>query len=196
MRAKSGLLATAAVLLGGCMLGPDYERPELELPASFVQPVEEGASFANTPWWELFDALEPGEAGIPVEAALQRILGDRGRRGDDLPASERLTLWTEAIRDGWLLPEAIRPALRRLLDESGAAPADVLARYRSPLDDSNLDRIADSIRSEFESLHTTKPESKLRWAMGRLRNDWLGHYRAAVVLDRLQRKLGGPEVTR
>jgi multidrug efflux system outer membrane protein len=58
MRAKSGLLATAAVLLGGCTLGPDYERPELELPASFVQPVEEGASFANAPWWELFDDPE------------------------------------------------------------------------------------------------------------------------------------------
>jgi len=42
------------VLLGGCALGPDYERPEIDTPAAYVQPVEEGASFANTPWWELF----------------------------------------------------------------------------------------------------------------------------------------------
>ena len=58
MRARFCLLAIAAVLLGGCTLGPDYERPELDLPASYVQPVEEGASFANTPWWELFDDPE------------------------------------------------------------------------------------------------------------------------------------------
>ena len=67
MWAKFCLLATAAVLLGGCTLGPDYERPELDLPAGYVQPVEEGASFANTPWWELF---EDPELKYLVELAL------------------------------------------------------------------------------------------------------------------------------
>ena len=54
MRGRLCYLAGAAVLLGGCTLGPDYERPELDTPASYIQPIEEGASFANTPWWELF----------------------------------------------------------------------------------------------------------------------------------------------
>jgi multidrug efflux system outer membrane protein len=36
------------------MLGPDYQRPELDLPAAYVQPVAEGESLANLPWWELF----------------------------------------------------------------------------------------------------------------------------------------------
>lgn len=40
--------------LAGCALGPDYERPEIETPATYVQPVEEGESFANTAWWDLF----------------------------------------------------------------------------------------------------------------------------------------------
>jgi multidrug efflux system outer membrane protein len=40
--------------LGGCAAGPDYERPELDVPQSYIQPVEQGESFANTPWWELF----------------------------------------------------------------------------------------------------------------------------------------------
>ena len=40
--------------LGGCAAGPDYERPELEVPETYIQPVEQGESFANTPWWELF----------------------------------------------------------------------------------------------------------------------------------------------
>ena len=48
-------LAPFALAIGGCTLGPDYERPELETPASYIQPIEQGESFANTPWWELFE---------------------------------------------------------------------------------------------------------------------------------------------
>jgi multidrug efflux system outer membrane protein len=48
--------ATLSLLLlaGGCALGPDYERPEIDTPDGYVQPVQEGQSFANAPWWELF----------------------------------------------------------------------------------------------------------------------------------------------
>ncbi len=53
------------LLIGGCALGPDYERPELELPAAYVQPIDEGESFANLPWWELF--------GDPALNALIRV---------------------------------------------------------------------------------------------------------------------------
>ena len=35
-------------------MGPDYRRPEVDTPPAYVQPTEEGESFANTPWWELF----------------------------------------------------------------------------------------------------------------------------------------------
>jgi len=50
LRASSfGLLGA----LGGCALGPDYERPEIDTPAAYVQPVEEGESFANLSWWDL-----------------------------------------------------------------------------------------------------------------------------------------------
>jgi len=42
------------LLLGGCAAGPDYERPQLEVPENYIQPIEQGESFANTPWWELF----------------------------------------------------------------------------------------------------------------------------------------------
>ncbi len=36
-------------------MGPDYERPELDIPETYVQPVDTGESFANMPWWELFE---------------------------------------------------------------------------------------------------------------------------------------------
>ena len=48
-------LTVAAVVTGGCTLGPDYERPELATPESYIQPVQEGVSIANAPWWELFE---------------------------------------------------------------------------------------------------------------------------------------------
>ncbi|MEJ2516240.1 MAG: efflux transporter outer membrane subunit [Gammaproteobacteria bacterium] len=53
MRARF-LCVALGLLAGGCTLGPDYERPPLETPATYVQPVQEGESFANIPWWELF----------------------------------------------------------------------------------------------------------------------------------------------
>ena len=60
-------LLLSMLAVGGCTLGPDYERPELETPASYIQPIDEGESFANTPWWELFD--DP-QLQVLVETAL------------------------------------------------------------------------------------------------------------------------------
>ncbi len=55
MRSRVELLALALPLLvAGCAAGPDYERPELEVPENWLQPVGQGESFANTPWWDLF----------------------------------------------------------------------------------------------------------------------------------------------
>lgn len=38
----------------GCALTPDYERPELELPDTWHEPTDAGASMANLPWWDLY----------------------------------------------------------------------------------------------------------------------------------------------
>jgi hypothetical protein len=54
MMHRGRFLLPVVALLGGCTLGPDYERPELAVPESYVQPVQEGESFANMPWWDLF----------------------------------------------------------------------------------------------------------------------------------------------
>jgi multidrug efflux system outer membrane protein len=47
------LLATA-LAVGGCTLTPDYERPALDVPGGYVEPVAPGPSIANLEWWELF----------------------------------------------------------------------------------------------------------------------------------------------
>ena len=30
------------LVLGGCAAGPDYERPELDVPENYIQPVQQG----------------------------------------------------------------------------------------------------------------------------------------------------------
>ena len=49
------LLAVLVLIsLYGCLLGPNYERPKTEVPATFRFSMEETAETANTVWWEQF----------------------------------------------------------------------------------------------------------------------------------------------
>jgi multidrug efflux system outer membrane protein len=51
---NSTLIALLALGLGGCTLGPDYVRPELESPAAWRIDYPKAADVANTAWWEQF----------------------------------------------------------------------------------------------------------------------------------------------
>lgn len=42
------------LLAGACTVGPDYQRPELPMPETWEQSVQDGASIANLPWWDIF----------------------------------------------------------------------------------------------------------------------------------------------
>lgn len=42
------------VLLSGCALTPDYERPEMDPPQSWQEDVSAEGSVANLPWWDLY----------------------------------------------------------------------------------------------------------------------------------------------
>ena len=45
-----------ALLLGGCMVGPDYRRPALDLPAAFTEPdVAKAPMAVPQKWWTLYD---------------------------------------------------------------------------------------------------------------------------------------------
>lgn len=53
------MVLAAALLAGGCTLGPDYARPELPMPEGWRElATAEQESLANTPWWQLFDDPE------------------------------------------------------------------------------------------------------------------------------------------
>lgn len=53
------LSLAAALLASACTLGPDYQRPELDVPEGWRQmDTAEQESLANTPWWKLFQDPE------------------------------------------------------------------------------------------------------------------------------------------
>lgn len=39
----------------GCTLGPDYERPALDIPIDYEEQISVGESIVNLNWWELFE---------------------------------------------------------------------------------------------------------------------------------------------
>jgi multidrug efflux system outer membrane protein len=47
------VLATA--LLAGCMMGPDYTRPPIDTPKSFIFEPKDAADTVNTQWWRQFN---------------------------------------------------------------------------------------------------------------------------------------------
>jgi len=47
-------LALVALSLTGCLVGPDYRRPALDVPASFQYQEKEARNTADTEWWHRF----------------------------------------------------------------------------------------------------------------------------------------------
>src|SRR5207249_1576968 len=51
----AGGVAATALVLGGCTIGPNYKRPPVAEPPTFRgQQIAEAVSFADAPWWEVF----------------------------------------------------------------------------------------------------------------------------------------------
>jgi multidrug efflux system outer membrane protein len=42
-------------MLGGCLVGPDYSRPEVEIPKNFRYEIAEAQNTADTQWWKQFN---------------------------------------------------------------------------------------------------------------------------------------------
>lgn len=60
MRARALTVVSLAALFAGCLVGPDYRRPDYPVPAEFrgtspEEPVAPGPSFGDLEWWRLFE---------------------------------------------------------------------------------------------------------------------------------------------
>lgn len=73
MRARTVFSAVAAALVAGCAVGPAYERPAPELPATWQRAPGEGATATGDRWWTLY--------GDPL---LERLVEEALARNQDL----------------------------------------------------------------------------------------------------------------
>ncbi|MHC4921204.1 MAG: efflux transporter outer membrane subunit, partial [Planctomycetota bacterium] len=81
--------STALLLvLGGCMLGPDFAVPKVNVPEKYLESDAAGKSIANLPWWEVFKdealkrLIEAALAeNLDVEIAVARIAEARAALG-------------------------------------------------------------------------------------------------------------------
>jgi len=55
-------------MLAGCTLGPDYQRPELDVPTQFREHKTSGESIANITWWKLF---QDEQLQLLIETAIE-----------------------------------------------------------------------------------------------------------------------------
>lgn len=100
---KIGLLAFSLVYLGGCMLGPSYKRPDLDLPAG-----ESGDTFGiftTAKWWDVFEdpvlnALE--NEGLTynqdLQAAIARV--DEARADVGLATADQMPSVSAGMQSG------------------------------------------------------------------------------------------------
>ncbi len=52
------LLGVLCIFLTGCAVGPDYERPELNIPEAYLEKAKVGEEKLSLNWWELFKDKE------------------------------------------------------------------------------------------------------------------------------------------
>ncbi len=43
----TAMLLSGLLLVGGCMVGPDYQRPPLDVPSAYKEPAPTDPAFAN-----------------------------------------------------------------------------------------------------------------------------------------------------
>jgi len=93
---KRGAAILAIALFGGCAVGPDYERPDAEVPQAYkeagawklAQPQDEAS---RGKWWEIFKDPQLGALLEQVEISNQNVLASEAqfRRARSLLAASR-----------------------------------------------------------------------------------------------------------
>ena len=81
------VLGLVLLLLTGCMVGPDYERPGLDVPAAFRYEDGEAQQTANINWWKQFE-----------DPALDRLIDEALASNRDVKIAEGTHVY--AIRAG------------------------------------------------------------------------------------------------
>lgn len=181
---KLSALAVAGVLLSGCMMGPDYLRPETTMPLEFrhtpgwkvAQPADLGTSVA---WWSLYQ-----------DATLADLLKQLDASNQNLRAAEAAWREARALVGGSraaLYPNATgQLGTTRRGDEQGVSKANEVALGLSW----QLD-IWGQVRRQVESSEASAQASAAEWAGTRLsqQSELVQNYLQLRVIDEQMRLL-------
>jgi multidrug efflux system outer membrane protein len=87
-------LSLAAITLSACKVGPNYQRPNVQIPASFRAPIDsqqaeaQASSYADLPWWQAFQDPQLQELirtalkqNYDLQAAVERVTAARAQVG-------------------------------------------------------------------------------------------------------------------
>jgi multidrug efflux system outer membrane protein len=127
-------LLLALLLLSGCMVGPDYKRPDTATTQGWKNPTEAGAANVSERWWEIYNdptlnsLEEQGALGSPqLTAAIARVTQARAiARITEADFYPQVTLDPSASRTRTSGNRPIQP---------GTAPIAYVANdFRVPLD--------------------------------------------------------------
>lgn len=85
---KATLFSCVALILFGCMVGPNYRRPAVETPPSWRFEEKQARTIANPAWWEQFqdpilnrliqDALRENKEVRIATARIEEFMGRYG----------------------------------------------------------------------------------------------------------------------
>ena len=100
---RLALLLASAVLLGGCLLGPNYKQPDLDLPKG--KAADNFSIFTQANWWEVFDdpvlnQLESEALAYnkDLQAAIARV--DQARASVGIASADQLPSLSAAAESG------------------------------------------------------------------------------------------------
>ncbi|MEO8508731.1 MAG: efflux transporter outer membrane subunit [Betaproteobacteria bacterium] len=68
---RAAAVAVAVCMIAGCMVGPDYTRPAVDAPKTFIYEPGDAADTANTQWWKQFD--DPVLDALIAEALARKL---------------------------------------------------------------------------------------------------------------------------
>lgn len=181
---KLSALALAAVVLSGCVLGPDYQRPETSVPLEFrhtpgwkiAQPAAQDTVVA---WWSLYD-----------DATLTQLLKQLDASNQNLRAAEAAWREARALVGGSraaLYPKATGQvgSTRSGRDEGASKNNEVALGLSWQLD------IWGQVRRQVESSEASAQASAAQWAGVRLsqQSELVQNYLQLRVLDEQMRLL-------
>ena len=130
--ALPGLAMAVLALLSACAQGPDYQRPEVAVPAAWRAPQVDAADVVNTAWWETF--------GDPD---LNRLIQDV------LDANQDLQIATLRIEEFDALLQISRAALTPQLGVSGEVKRVRFSEQRAVPLPLGTDVISNSFEGSF-----------------------------------------------